>query len=106
MKPESTFSTMPAAARLAVLFFALLGFGAMAYAAVFHMGFAPGRLYLLMAGAAICARAKVKLYKTSTISLLTSVVLLAVIKEGLASALIVAIFGVMVQTVVPRSEEH
>ena len=101
MKTESTFSTMPAAARLAVLFFALLGFGAMAYAAVFQMGFAPGRLLLLMAGAAVCARAKVRLYKTSTISLLTSVVLLAVIKEGLAAALIVGIFGVMVQTVVP-----
>jgi hypothetical protein len=101
MRPESTFATMPAAARFAVLFFALLGFGAMAYAAVFQMGFAPGRLFLLMAAAAICARAKVRLYQTSTISLLTSVVLLAVIKEGLASALIVGIFGVMVQTVVP-----
>src|SRR6266852_2070266 len=101
MKPKSTFSTMPATARFAVLVFALLGFGAMAYSAIFQMGFAPGRLFLLMAGAAICARAKVRLYKTSTISLLTSVVLLAIIREGLASALIVAVFGVMVQTVVP-----
>jgi hypothetical protein len=54
-----------------------------------------------MAGAAVCARAKVKLYKSSTISLLTSVVLLAVMTEGLASALIVGVFGVMVQTIVP-----
>ena len=95
---------MPVAARLAVLFFALLGFGALAYAAVFQIGFAPGRLLLLMIGAAACAQAKVRLYKTSTISLLTSVVLLAVIKEGLAAALIVGIFGVMVQTVVPSKK--
>ena len=101
MKRELTFKTMPAAARIAVLFFALLGVAAIGYAAVFEMGFAPGRLFLLMAGAAACARAKVRLFKSSTISLLTSVVLLAIIKEGLAAALIVAVFGVMVQTVVP-----
>ena len=98
---KSNYQTLPIAARILIPVIALLGFGAMVYAAVFQMGFAPGRLLLLMAGAAICARAKVKLYKTSTISLLTSVVLLAVIKEGLASALIVGVFGVMVQTVVP-----
>jgi hypothetical protein len=104
MKAQSTFTTMPAAARLAVVLFGLLGSAAVVYASIFQMGFAPGRLFLLMAGAAICARAKVRLYKTSTISLLTSVVLLAIIKEGLASALIVAVFGVMVQTVVPSKK--
>src|SRR5947209_7491525 len=100
MKNQNTFTTMPAAARFAVVLFALLGFAAVVYAVVFHMGFAPGRLFLLMAAASVCARAKVKLYKTSTISLLTAVVLLAVIQEGLASALIVAVFGVRVRTVV------
>jgi hypothetical protein len=104
MKPESTFSKMPATARFAVVSFALLGLALVAYAAMFHMGFAPGRLGLLMAGAAVCAQAKVRLYKTSTISLLTSVVVLAVIKEGLAAALLVGIFGVMVQTVVPSKK--
>jgi len=104
MKNQNTFTTMPAAARFAVVLFALLGFAAVVYAVVFHMGFAPGRLFLLMAAASVCARAKVKLYKTSTISLLTAVVLLAVIQEGLASALIVAVFGVMVQTVVPSKK--
>jgi hypothetical protein len=100
MKAQSTFTTMPAAARFAIVLFAILGFAAVVYAVIFHMGFAPGRLFLLMAAASVCARAKVRLYKTSSISLLTAVVLLAVIKEGLASALIVAVFGVMVQTVV------
>ena len=104
MKTQSSFTTMPAAARFAVVLFAILGFAAVVYAVIFHMGFAPGRLFLLMAAASVCARAKVKLYKTSTISLLTAVVLLAIIQEGLASALIVAIFGVMVQTVVPSKK--
>jgi hypothetical protein len=104
MKAQSTFTTMPAAARFAIVLFATLGLAAVVYAVIFHMGFAPGRLFLLMAAASVCARAKVKLYKTSTISLLTAVVLLAVIQEGLASALIVAVFGVMVQTVVPSKK--
>jgi len=101
MKPHSTFTNLPAAARFAIVMFTILGFAATLYAAVFHMGFAPGRLFLLMAASSVCARAKVQLYKTSTISLLTSVVLLAIIREGLASALVVGIFGVAVQTVVP-----
>src|SRR5438477_3500414 len=101
MRAESTFNNMPLAARMAIMLFGVLGCAAVVYALTFHMGFDPGRLLLLMAGAAVCDRAKVKLYKASTITLLTSVVLLAVIKEGLAAALIVAVFGVMVQTVVP-----
>jgi hypothetical protein len=95
---------MPAAARFAIVLFAITGLAAVAYAMIFHMGFATGRLLLLMAAASVCAHAKVRLYKASTISLLTSVVLLAVITDGLASALIVAVFGVTVQTVVPSKK--
>ena len=104
MKTQSTFTTMPAAARFAIVLFAITGLAAVAYAMIFQMGFAPVRLFLLMAAATLCAQAKVKLYKASTISLLTSVVLLAVISDGLASALIVAVFGVTVQTVVPSKK--
>lgn len=104
MKAQSTFTTMPPAARFAIVLFAILGFAAIVYAVIFHLGFAPGRLLLLMAAASVCARAKVKLYKTSTISLLTAVVLLAIAQEGLASALMVGVFGVMVQTVVPSKK--
>ena len=63
---------------MAIMLFGVLGSAAVVYALTLHTGFEPGRLLLLMAGAAVCARAKVKLYKASTISLLTSVVLLAV----------------------------
>jgi len=104
MKTQSTFTTMPAAARFAIVLFALLGFAAIVYAVIFHMGFAPGRLFLLMAAASVCSRAKVKFTRTSNISLLTAVVLLAVIQEGLASALIVAVFGATVQSVVPSKK--
>jgi len=81
--------------------FAIMGFASVVYVVVHDMRFAPGHLGLLMAAATACAKAKVKLYKASTISLLTSVVLLAIVMDGLASALIVAVFGVTVQMAVP-----
>ena len=104
MRNQSTFSTMPLRARFAIALFAIMGLASAVYAATVHMGFAPGRLFLLMAAASVCAKAKVRLYKTSTISLLTSVVLLAVVTEGLTAALIVAVFGVAVQMVVPSKK--
>ena len=82
MKAQTTFTTMPLAARFAIMAFAISGLMAVAYAMMFPMGFAPGRLLLLMIAASACAHAKVKLYKASTLSLLTSVVLLAVMQEG------------------------
>src|SRR5437016_12979496 len=104
MKTQSTFTTMPAAARFAIVLFAITGLAAVAYAMIFQMGFAPVRLFLLMAAATAFAKAKVKLYKASTISLLTSVVLLAIVMDGLAAALIVAVFGVTVQVAVPTKK--
>jgi len=83
------------------MMFAIMGFASVVYVVVHDMRFAPGHLGLLMAAATACAKAKVKLYKASTISLLTSVVLLAIVMDGLASALIVAVFGVTVQMAVP-----
>src|SRR5882672_6239266 len=63
--------------------------------------FAYGRLVLLAGVAMISARAKVNLYKGSTISFLTCVVLLAVIREGPAIAVLLAVCGVTVQTLLP-----
>jgi len=83
------------------MMFAIMGFASVVYVVVHDMRFAPGHLGLLMAAATACAKAKVKLYKASTISLLTSVVLLAIVMDGLAAALIVAVFGVTVQMAVP-----
>ncbi len=92
---------MPLTARVGIMMFAIMGFASVVYVVVHDMRFAPGHLGLLMAAATACAKAKVKLYKASTISLLTSVVLLAIVMDGLASALIVAVFGVTVQMAVP-----
>jgi len=92
---------MPLTARAGIMMFAIMGFASVVYVVVHDMRFAPGHLVLLMAAATACAKAKVKLYKASTISLLTSVVLLAIVMDGLAAALIVAVFGVTVQMAVP-----
>ena len=59
---------------------------------------------MLLAVAMVSARAKVNLYKGSTISFLTCVVLLAVIKEGPATAVLLAICGVTVQTLLPSKK--
>ena len=56
---------------------------------------------LLLGVAAVSARAKVNIYRGSTISFLTCVVLLAVIREGPAIAVLLAVCGVAVQTFLP-----
>jgi hypothetical protein len=101
MNKQSTFKTMPIAARFTIVLFAVLGVAAVVYTVAFQNAFDPIRLTLLLAGAATCARVNVNLFKGTTLSLLTSVVLLAVIQDGLAAAMLVGIFGVTVQNVRP-----
>ena len=59
------------------------------------------RLLLLIGAAVIGSRARINLFKGSTLSFLTAVVLLAVIKEGLGPAILVAIVGVTAQVILP-----
>jgi len=63
---------------------------------------ALGRIVVLLALAAASARAKVKLYRETSLSFLTSVVLLAVITQGPAVAVLIAVFGVTVQSFLPK----
>jgi hypothetical protein len=84
-----------------VVLFGAAGLAAVAYAVAVQPGFNPGRILLLMAIAAVTARLKVNLFKGSTLSFLTSVVLLAVIQEGPAAAVLVGLCGVTVQTIFP-----
>ena len=98
---KSTFTTMPIAARITIVLFGILGLAAMLYAAVFHNAYDPIRLTALLALAAGGSRVNVNLFKGTTLSLLTSVVLLAVIQDGLGVAMLVAVFGVTVQAVNP-----
>lgn len=101
MKPETTFNSLPFAARCVIVMFGAAGFAAALIAIASQPAFAPGRLLVLLVVAALSARAKVNLFKGSTISFLTFVVLLAVINEGPAVAMLLAICGVTIQTLFP-----
>jgi len=104
MKPQTNFSTIPVGARCAIVLFAALGLAAVIYAAVFQGGFEPIRLLLTLGAAVVGSRAKINLFKGSTLSFLTAVVLLAVIQDGLGPALLVGIVGVTAQMLLPSKK--
>ena len=104
MKPQTNFSTIPVGARFAIVLFAALGLAAVTYAAVFQGAFEPMRLLLMLGAAVVGSRAKINLFKGSTLSFLTAVVLLAVIQDGLEQALLVAIVGVTAQMILPSKK--
>lgn len=101
MKPTSDFKNLPPAARWTVVLFVAAGLAAAAYAMIVQPNINSGRIFLLMALAGATARFKVNLFKGSTLSFLTSVVLLTVIQEGPAVAVLVGLCGVTVQTIFP-----
>src|SRR3989442_4058795 len=102
MKGQSAFKLLPTAARWAVVMFGAAGFAAAVYTVFCQPALSPGRLLVLLALAAITARAKVNLYRETSLSFLTSVVLLAVIIYGPAVAVLVSVFGVTVQSFLPK----
>jgi hypothetical protein len=104
MEKRSTFTTMPIAARITLVLFGILGLAAVVYAAASYKVFDPMHLIALLAAAAVGSRVNVNLFKGTTLSLLTSVVLLAVIQEGLETALLVAVFGVTAQSLRPSKK--
>lgn len=84
--------------------FGLAGLAAMLYASSGGSVFEPARLIALLALAVAGARAKVKLYRSSSISFLTSIVMIAVMTESSAAAMLIGICGVLVQTVFPSKK--
>jgi hypothetical protein len=82
--------------------FGMTGFAAILYALSWQPVLAPGRSFVLLGIAAATSRAKVKLYRGSTISFLTCIVLLAVIREGPAVAVLLGVCGVTTQMLLPR----
>lgn len=101
MNPATSFKSLPFAARCTIVLFGTAGIGAALVAIACQPALAPGRMLLLLVIAAASARAKVNLFKGSTLSFLTSVVLLAVIKEGPAVAVLLGVCGVTIQTLFP-----
>jgi hypothetical protein len=101
MKPNTDFKSLPLEARCTIVLFCVAGLAAALYSVAFQPLLASSRIFLLLAFAAGTARMKVNLFKGSTLSFLTCVILLTVIQEGPAVAVFVALWGVTVQTVLP-----
>jgi hypothetical protein len=102
MKPHTSFKQLPLAAKRAIVMFGGVGLAAALSALLYQPDFDPGRLTILLVLAGATARAKVTLYRETSLSFLTCVVLLAVITQGPAVAVLVAAFGVTVQSFLPR----
>jgi len=101
MNTQSVFRTLSVAARTTIVVFAILGLAAVLYAASVQTAVQPARLLALLVAGMATARVKVHLFKGSTVSLLTSVVLLGILEGELCSAILVALTGVVLQTIVP-----
>jgi len=104
MRALYDFNKLPLAAQWTILMFALTGLSAAVFTILSQPVFAPSHVLLLLPITLVTARLKVKLYRGSTISCLTSAVLLAVISEGLAAALILGVCGVAIQTLLPSKK--
>lgn len=101
MKSQSDFKNLPTVAQWTVILFAMAGLAALLYAIRFQPMLPSSRVMLLVASACVGASMKVNLFRSSTLSYLTPVVLLAVIQEGPAIAVLVGLCGVTVQTIFP-----
>jgi hypothetical protein len=105
LKPGDTFKALPFAARRAVVLFGFGGISAFAWAIRHETGAILSiRLIVLMFFATVTARAKTKLHPRTTISFLTAIVLMAVIRDSAAVSIIIAVWGVAVQTVFPSKK--
>jgi hypothetical protein len=102
MNEKSKSQSLPTKVKTAILLFSAAALIVVTLSVIFQQEWSIGRLALFMAVAVATARKKVQLSGTSTVSLLTSVVLLAIMLDGPGAAALVAICGVIVQTLQPN----
>jgi hypothetical protein len=95
------FKSLPAKARSAIVLCAVAAMVVTTYLVITQQEWSIGRLALLLALGIATARKKVQIMGTSSVSLLTSIVLLAVMWDGPGAAVLVAICGVVTQTIQP-----
>lgn len=102
MKRRHTFKSLPPVAGCAIVLFGIAGFEALA-AALWQQpdSIRSGHLIVLLVLSTLTARVKAQFYRGTTISFLTAIVLMAVIRDGAAVAIITAVWGVTVQTLFP-----
>ena len=103
MKP-SGFKTLPFPARGLIVLFAAAGVASIALALWYQSLFSATRLGFLPFLAAMSARYKAKVYRETTISFLTSVVMIGVITDEPAVSMLAAICGVTIQTLLPSKK--
>ena len=101
MYSQTRFQELSLAAKWTIGLFGAVGIAAGLFSLALQPTITPIRVLLLLTVAVLGARSKVNLFRNSSISFLTAVVLLAVISEGPAVAVLVAVFGVTVQTFLP-----
>ncbi len=101
MHSQTRFQELSLVAKWTIGLFAAAGIAAGLFSLALQPTITPIRVLLLLTVAIAGARSKVNLFRNSSISFLTAVVLVAVISEGPAVAVLVAVFGVTVQTFLP-----
>jgi hypothetical protein len=104
MSTKSKSHSLPAKAKGAILIFSLAAVVVIILSVISQQHWSLGRFAIFLALAVATARKKVQLGGTSTVSLLTPVVLLAVMLDGPGAAVLVAICGVLVQTIQPNGK--
>ena len=102
MKSSKVFQNLPLPARSAVAIFGVAGVITILWTMLSEPFTGVLQLACTMILAIVTAQSKVRLYKDSTISFLTSVVLLSLLIGGTRDALLAGICGVTVQTYFPQ----
>jgi hypothetical protein len=103
VKPNG-FKTLPFLARGIIVLFAAAGLASIALALRYQSLFSATRLGFLPFLAAVSAHYKAKVYRETTISFLTSIVMIGVIIDEPAVSMLAAICGVTVQALLPSKK--
>jgi hypothetical protein len=103
VKPNG-FNTLPFLARGIIVVFAVAGVASIALTFWYQSLFSPTHLGFLPFLGAVSAQYKAKVYRGTTISLLTPVVMIGVITDEPAVSMLAAICGVAIQTLFPSKK--
>ena len=101
MQSVTQFRVLPSKAQVVIALFAAGGALTTAWSVMSQPLSSPVRFLLLLALAVGTAHQKFRIYRDSSISFLTSVILLAILVAGATEALLIAVCGVSVQTYFP-----
>src|SRR5437016_9964251 len=101
LSDKAQLKTLPPGAQIMVIVFGILGVYGVVMAASLLGPIDYGYFGLLLFLAVITGHTKVRLVGGSSLSLITTVVLVAVMMLGLSAAVLVGVCGVIVQSAIP-----